>query len=216
MCSRTMRSRSSRMALVAIAQRLSPQRPHLRGPLQLEPGRPRERGRPELRPQRARGAARQLRVRGRPPRELERHVLYVAVVHGRPGHAELGRPLAVDPLAEERHRGRRLPRAGPAEQGAVAAAGVKAYRQEAGDELGIPGNDTNVGGEGEVEAGAHRAATYRGDWRRLEPPAALERAGARAEAGKGVGRRGVLARGGQGRAIPAGTEEAALAANEHG
>ena len=110
-----------------------------RAPARARPARAAAVGRGRCGARRRSGAP--ARGRARASSQLDRGGLDVGVVHGRPGQAQLRRPLAVDALAEQRHRGGGLPRAGAAEQGAVAAARVQADRDEAGDDLGVARDD---------------------------------------------------------------------------
>ena len=148
--------------------------------------------------------------------ELEGRALDVLVVDRRPGEAELGGARAVDALAEERQRRRRLARSRAPEQGAVAAARVEADRQEARDDAGLAPDDAQVGGEHEVEARPHGAAAHRRDRRRLELTDARERAVDRADPRVGLGGGGVASRLGERGAVAARAEEAARAADHHG
>ncbi len=96
------------------------------------------------------------RVGARPGRELERRLLDVGVVDRGPGQAELGGAFAVDPLAEQRQGRGGLAGAGAAEERAVPAARVQADRDEAGDDARVAGDDPQVGGKHQVEAGSDR------------------------------------------------------------
>ena len=85
-----------------------------------------------------------------------------------PGDTELDCPAAVDWLAEDPHGRRGFPAGQPVGEGKVAAAGMEAYPEEAGDDLGRLGDDAQVCRQHQVHAGTDGVPANGGDGWRLE------------------------------------------------
>nr|WP_228430755.1 hypothetical protein [Baekduia soli] len=85
-----------------------------------------------------------------------------------PGESELDGLRAHDRRAEQLHGVGRLAPDPAGQQGGVPAARVQADGQEARQQLGVVGDDAQVGGQREVQARTDRAAADGGDRRRLQ------------------------------------------------
>ncbi len=150
------------------SSRPATQGPHLRRPFGVEGQRPGRGGRAQFVTEGAGGPAGQLGVGAGPGGQVLGPGLDGAVGNGLPGDAEVGGPPAGELVAEETEGRRRLPARRPPRQHEEPAAGVEADAEEAGQEPGIVGDDPEVGGEGQVDAGPHRPAPDGGHRRRLE------------------------------------------------
>jgi hypothetical protein len=88
-------------------------------------------------------------------------VLDLGVGYGLPRQPGVDHGLAHQHLAEQPQGGGGLPAPGPPGQGEEATAGVDPDAHEAGQHLGVVGDDPQVGGQHQVRAGAHDGPAHR-------------------------------------------------------